>query len=102
MGSIRACKLGGAKRDSKEGKVMRVSRGALKRDSKGGLIRELRGKVVGLTTVRLSRYMSLVMLPVMIVLLLTDKEIELLPKVETTPALSNWMPLMRFDRAAGM
>jgi hypothetical protein len=101
MGPIWACRLGGDKRDSRLGGVILESSGGLIRDSKGGLIRELEGRVLGLTTVRFSRYMSLEMLPVMIVLL-TDKEMVLLPRVEMTSALSNWMPLMRFERAVGM
>ena len=66
------------------------------------MIRESRGGEVGGMMERLRRYMSFVMVPLTIVLLFTERDIDLFPIVDITPALSSWMPLMRLDRAAGM
>ena len=62
----------------------------------------MREMSLGWTILRFRQYMSLMTVPQKRVLLLIVKEMVLLLRVKTTPALSNCMLLMRFERAVGV
>lgn len=57
---------------------------------------------LGVIMVTSRRYMSLTTVPLTMTSLFVERNMELWPRVETTPALSSWMPLMRLVWAAGM
>ena len=98
MGLICDARLGGVRREAREtelgiglpvGDVMREGREVGFVES-GGIMVSFR------------RYMSFTIVPLTNTLPLLERKIELLPRVDTTPALSSWTPLIKFVRAAGM
>ena len=76
--------------------------GPRQEERKGMSMQEARGTCSGKWICKLRQYISLVIVPSTMVCPLTERDMELLHKVEITPALSSKMPLMRFDQAAGM
>ena len=56
----------------------------------------------GQIMLRFRRYMSFSMELLMMILLLVERNMELCPSVDITPALSSWTLLMRLVQAAGI
>jgi hypothetical protein len=80
-----------------------VDRMGPRRDERGGVeMQDARARHVGKMTVRLRRYMLLVIAPCTIIFPFTDSKMEFLPSVEMMVALSSCTLLIRFDHVAGM